>query len=134
MPGDTETSTPNPVDLGKLGIGRYRLTETKAPDGYVLLSNHVYFEVYKDTDGVLKARLTDESGAAVTSPTEIAAIDGPGSGDTLTYTITVENTPGVVLPETGGVGTDVFAALGGVMALFAGAVLVLRRRRRANEA
>ena len=40
----------------------------------------------------------------------------------------------MVLPETGGVGTDVFAAVGGMTALFAGAVLAIRRKRRANEA
>ena len=134
-PGDTETSTPNPVDLGGLGIGRYRLTETKAPDGYVILTNHVYFEVYKDTGGVLKTRLTDESGAAVTSPTDIAAIDGPGTGDTPTYTITVKNTPGTALPNTGGSGTLPYT-LGGIALIMASALMygfrMRRRERRLN--
>ena len=134
-PGDTETSTPNPVDLGGLGIGRYRLTETKAPDGYVILTNHVYFEVYKDTGGVLKTRLTDESGAAVTSPTDIAAIDGPGTGDTPTYKITVKNTPGAALPNTGGSGTLPYT-LGGIALIMASALMygfrMRRRERRLN--
>ena len=51
-----------------------------------------------------------------------------------TWQIRVWNNPGMVLPETGGVGTDVFAAVGGMTALFAGAVLAIRRKRRANEA
>ena len=102
---DTTPAVPNPVDLGELTIGRYRLTETKSPDGYIILTKHVYFEVYKDTDGDLKARLTDEAGTAVDSPTDVAAIDGPGTGDTPTYTVTITNTPGAVLPNTGGSGT-----------------------------
>ena len=134
-PGDTATSTQNPVDLGGLGIGRYRLTETKAPDGYIILTNHVYFEVYKDTDGVLKARLTDETGAAVTSPTDIAAIDGPGTGDTPTYIITVTNTPGAALPMTGGSGTLPYT-LGGIALIMASALMygfrMRRRERRLN--
>ena len=134
-PGDTATSTPNPVDLGGLGIGRYRLTETEAPVGYIILTNHVYFEVYKDTDGVLKARLTDESGAPVTSPTDTAAIDGPGTGDTPTYTVTVENTPGAALPMTGGPGTFLYT-LSGIALIFASALMygfrMRRRERRLN--
>lgn len=125
---DTE-AVPNPVDLGGLGIGRYRLTETKAPDGYIILTSHVYFEVYKDTDGSLKARLTDESGTAVTSPTDVAAIAGPGSGDTPTYTITVENTPGAALPNTGGPGTLLYTVSGIMLMLGAALVLGFKLRR-----
>ena len=127
-PGDTETSTTNPFDLGGLGIGRYQLVETKAPDGYIILTKAVYFEVYKDTDGVLKARLTDESGVAVTSPTDIAAIDGPGSGDTPIYTVTVTNTPGTALPNTGGPGTLLYTLSG--LILLTGSVIGLSMRRR----
>ena len=119
----------NPVDLGELGIGRYRLTETKAPDGYIILTKHVYFQVYRDTDGIVKARLTDEAGTALDSPADMAAIDDPGTGDTPAYTITVKNTPGAVLPNTGGPGTLPYT-LGGLMLIIASALMYGFRMRR----
>ncbi|MBR3251093.1 MAG: LPXTG cell wall anchor domain-containing protein, partial [Erysipelotrichaceae bacterium] len=132
---DTTPAVPNPVDLGELTIGRYQLTETKAPDGYIILTKHVYFEVYKDTDGSLKARLTDEAGTAVDSPTDMAAIDGPGTGDTPIYTVTIKNTPGAILPNTGGFGTLPYT-LGGLMLVMASALMygfrMRRRERRLN--
>ena len=126
----TTSAVSNPVDLGELGIGRYRLTETKAPDGYIILAKHIYFQVYRDTkDGVVKARLTDEAGTALDSPANKQAIDGPGTGDTPAYTITVKNTPGAVLPNTGGPGTLPYT-LGGLMLIIASAVMYGFRMRR----
>ena len=46
------------------------------------------------------------------------------------YTITVKNTPGIVLPQTGGVGTEIFAAVGGAMSALAGAGLIGRKKQR----
>ena len=126
----TTPAVSNPVDLGELGIGRYRLTETKAPDGYIILTKHIYFQVYRDTeDGVVKARLTDEAGTALDSPADMAAIDGPGTGDTPAYTITVKNTPGAVLPNTGGPGTLPYT-LGGLMLIITSALMYGFRMRR----
>ena len=125
-PGDTTTSTANPVDLGGLGVGNYRLTENEAPDGYIILSNHVDFEVYKEGTE-LKARL--EEG------TKDATIEGPGTGETPTYTIKVKNTPGQELPMTGGSGTLPYT-LGGLMLVIASALMygfrMRRRERRLN--
>ena len=46
----------------------------------------------------------------------------------------IENTPGVELPSTGGAGTALFTALGGLMMAAAGAILMLKsyRRRKKN--
>jgi LPXTG-motif cell wall-anchored protein len=122
-PGDTEAT--NPVDLGGLGIGEYRLVETGIPDGYVKLSSNVDFEIYKE-DGVLKAKLAEG-----TDPS-IAGIDGPGSGEDPIYTITVTNTPGVALPSTGGHGT-LPNTLGGLLLMLGSALMYgfrMRRRER----
>jgi LPXTG-motif cell wall-anchored protein len=42
----------------------------------------------------------------------------------------VNDQGGYVLPETGGIGTALFTALGGLMTATAGAVLALRRKRK----
>ena len=46
------------------------------------------------------------------------------------WEISVFNSPGIVLPKTGGVGTRIFAAVGGAMSALAGMLLVLRKKKR----
>lgn len=99
----------------------YTLTETKSPNGYNMLSAKV--EVTVASTGVTAKMGTSDLTVSSASGTEADP-----------YVFTITNTAGMELPETGGIGTDMFAAIGGVTALFAGAVLVLRRRRKANEA
>jgi len=73
-----------------LAAGKYKLEETKAPDGYNLLTEEKEVEI--------KATKEDDGGAVT------AIIDGQA---------TVENNSGVELPGTGGMGTTLFAVLGG---------------------
>ena len=47
--------------------------------------------------------------------------------------LTVES-PGIVLPKTGGAGTAIWSLAGGVMSALSGAMLIRRRKRRAGEA
>ena len=47
------------------------------------------------------------------------------------YTITVKNNPGAALPMTGGVGTSLFTAIGGLLSVTAGAILTIQKRRSA---
>ena len=42
--------------------------------------------------------------------------------------ITVENEAGSILPSTGGIGTTIFYAIGAILVIGAGIVLVSRRR------
>ena len=63
-----------------------------------------------------------------------------GSTEDLTVTkndgklaIGVENKPGVVLPETGGMGTTVFYIVGGLMVLVAVVLLVTKKRMNTAE-
>ena len=120
----------NPIDmtnasqaeLALLPAGRYRLTETKAPDGYVIMTKYVYFTIAQDRT----VKLTDEAGTG-DNDNEKASITGPVDG---VYTITVENTPGKELPKTGGTGTAPYT-LGGIFLVVAAAfvyVFGLKRR------
>ncbi|MBR0162864.1 MAG: VWA domain-containing protein [Oscillospiraceae bacterium] len=118
-PGDTEAT--NPVSMGGLATGRYRLQETAAPNGYILLARDVYFEVYNDQG--LKARLTDDAG----NPAETAEYAGMELVDGV-YVVSVTNLPGQALPNTGGMGTTLFHVLGTILFLGAGVVLVAKKR------
>lgn len=88
--------------------GQYSLVEVKAPDGYQLPSENFTFTV---TGGVVNHVSDNE----------------PATKDT---NITVTNTTGTELPETGGAGTN-FLTIGGLllMAAAVGGGCVLRRRR-----
>ena len=88
--------------------GQYSLVEVKAPDGYQLPSENFTFTV---TDGVVNYVSDNEPATKGTN-------------------ITVTNTTGTELPETGGAGTN-FLTIGGLlmMAAAVGGGCVLRRRR-----
>ena len=93
----TEVTTDNQGAASFVGLaeGTYKLVETKAPDGYNLLTKDIEVEI----------KATKEDDGAVT-----AIIDGQA---------TVENNSGVALPGTGGMGTTLFTILGGGVILIA---------------
>ncbi|MBR6331882.1 MAG: LPXTG cell wall anchor domain-containing protein, partial [Dehalococcoidales bacterium] len=80
---DSSTEDGNPIDLGGLGLGTYKLEETTVP-AYYQGAEDINFEVYKDTDGSLKAQL-------IGSPTGVELKSETGT-DGLIYTFTVTNT------------------------------------------
>ena len=83
-----EVSVPlgNPIDLGGLGIGIYKLVETEVPT-YYKKADDVYFQVYKE-NGTLKARLVDQTGAPLSDQSMMTSETG---SDGPVYTITVNN-------------------------------------------
>jgi len=131
---ETVVNIENPVDIGGLGIGRYRFKETKTPDGYILTTEYTYFEVYIE-NRVLKVRLTDEDGNPLTdeggdevTETDTAKLSSETIGSTTVYKITVTNTPGSALPSIGGPGTRLFMIFGTILIASAGMLLWKRWR------
>lgn len=85
-----------------LADGTYCLRETKAPNGYNTLAGDVEFTV---TQGETKTAVIVIHDNAV-----------------------ILNYAGAVLPETGGIGTTIFYAVGGLLVLAAVVLLVTKRR------
>lgn len=113
------------IELKGLVSGTYTITETKAPNGYILNSTPITFTITPGT----KLETANEKGqyyVPTYSLTGNAAATNNGSE------ITVENVPGVDLPQTGGAGTWMFT-IGGLV-LMAGAVVVFMatRKKKAN--
>ncbi len=94
---------------------RYRLVETKAPEGYNLMNDPVEFNLTAD-------HTEDQGGASATAT--LKRVNGDN--------IQIENRKGSELPETGGMGTTVIYTVGGMLVIGAGAALVSRRRRSAK--
>lgn len=139
---DLTTSSTGTLKLQGLDAGIYTLTETEAPDGYVLPNGSIKIEIEDANesggpDGTIdrvKGGNVEASGGA-----EIYVAEGAqGDGVTINYTTisfeVVNKTAdqgAFTLPVTGGAGTVIFTMagillMGGAVALL---VVVLRRKR-----
>ena len=91
----------------------YQLVETKAPDGYNLLTSPASLKLTEDTKAKVSIDNGEEEDTTYLTAANVAKI---------------ENNQGSVLPSTGGIGTTIFYVLGSVMALGALVLLVTKRR------
>ena len=117
------------ASFSNLSVGYYIVTETKAPEGYVLTGEDSF---YIEVTGAGINLLTKSEGAPKTWAKDATSYENvktftAATADTNAQAV-VENTPGAKLPNTGGPGTIGFTALGSI--LIAGAGLLLWRRRR----
>ncbi len=114
------------LSLGYLPVGTYSLVEIQAPAGYNPIESAISITVQSDKNKPV-------SGMQGTQPTEVTHkgdqywVDGQ---DDATWQVRVWNNPGVELPSTGGSGTALFTAIGGILTATAGAILTLASYRR----
>ena len=106
-----------------LNVGEYTLTETKTPDGYNTI-DPINFTI----NASVKANTsTTETGGNIvwssTKPTVIALNETNG-----TFTTTIKNTKGTLLPSTGGMGTTLFYIFGAILVIGSGVVLITKKR------
>ncbi len=91
---------------------RYRLTEQTPPDGFLPLSEYIYFTINEDGSIVVEESYYAEAGSTA-------------------YNIIVRNVESIPLPESGSIGTNMFYALGALFILMAASIYIyhlLKRR------
>ncbi len=98
-----------------IDMGTYYLEETKAPDGYNLLSGDVTVVINKNAAN---------NGYVATVGLHSATV----AADDLTVIASIANSTGAMLPETGGTGTIIFIVVGAVAVIGAGLFLVTNKR------
>ena len=133
--GTTLTSDANgKFVVAGLDAGTYYLHETKAPAGYNLLKSDISLTISATLD-------KSEDNPALTALKLSVKKDNQGEttesdGDLASGIVStnVENNSGVQLPETGGMGTTVFYAVGGILVLGAIVALVARRCMHSEDA
>ena len=112
-----------------LKMGDYRVTETKAPEGYNKLTESFLVSAEK-----IRATRTDAS----TYLDENGNVTESETGTKVTYTNAnfaakvkvVVNKSGKLLPGTGGTGEMIFTVSGVLIAIVAGVVLLNTKRRK----
>ncbi|MGM9605678.1 MAG: SpaH/EbpB family LPXTG-anchored major pilin [Faecousia sp.] len=122
---DSDETTTYVIEAGSVVIKGlddatdYYLYETKAPEGYNLMSDPVHFKISVDYS---------QDGSAVAYGTPTVTV-GTGASST-TLSTNVVNKAGASLPSTGGIGTTIFYVIGSVLVI--GAVVLLVSKKRMN--
>lgn len=116
-----------------LDDGTYYLKETKAPEGYNLVTDPIEITVKATTvndqswegkeadDALTKLEVTVDKNTVVEDT------------DAGSVSVTVENSKGKTLPSTGALGTKIFFIGGGSVAVIAAVLLIVKRRMHNSE-
>lgn len=116
-----------------LDDGRYMIEESVTPTGFNTISD-IYFKVEATHDveatdpklTELTVTVTDAEGNAKESKNVVINVDKDATEANLSTDVL--NQSGSTLPETGGMGTKIFYALGGILFVGAAILLVVKRR------
>lgn len=120
------------IKINGLEPGTYYLTETKAPNDYILLQNPI--EIQIDATSATNTVIDGKAYATVVEIINNVPAETNSTYDTGIVPVTVINKKGFSLPTTGGEGTLLFSIIGLVM-MGAGFLVIfalLQRRQRAK--
>ncbi len=108
------------IQLGELAPGEYRLVETKAPVGFILLTEPIEITVNADKT------------VTYSQPGHNIGMSNRGISGNVTngYQLVVINNEGASLPSTGGPGTGMLYLFGFILTGLAGVGLVMKQKRR----
>lgn len=134
----TKLTTPDDglFEIAGLDAGTYYLWETKAPAGYNTPTDPFVIVISREliqTDGNeaysdLKVTIDGEEGKSELQMDGIKNEEDCGA-----VGVDIINQSGATLPETGGIGTTIFYALGGLLTVGAVVLLVTKKRMSADE-
>ena len=108
------------ANIGAVEAGTYYLKETKAPNGYIQMVDVVTITI--NADGTVTINQQEGNGATIVGPNDENVI-----------TLTVPNSAGVALPNTGGAGTTIYTMAGLVLMVVALVSLMYRRNLKRKE-
>ena len=122
-----ETEPDTIFTFSGLDDGYYRLTETKAPEGYNKLESPIEFTISATHDeNSSDPKLTDLTGNVTSGEaTFTSSLTGETDGS---LTTNVVNESGSTLPSTGGIGTTIFYVVGGILMVGAAILLITKKR------
>lgn len=127
-------TTPENGEIVVKGVasGTYSITETKAPDGYNVLSAPVSVTAVKTSQTTTSTTTyLDKDGNIVSTETETVV---EYNNEKLAATVVVVvNKTGAELPETGAQGTKMIYIAGGILVAAAAVLLITKRRMNAAE-
>ena len=127
-----EVDAQGKVTFTGLRAGNYTLKETKTPDGYNTMADITFtIEVsFSGEEGSYTATFTVTNVKQGDKEFSADADDCPINSNGSILSGNIANYSGATLPETGGIGTTIFYAVGGLLAV--GAVILLITKRRMN--
>lgn len=123
------------ISFEGLGEGTYTITELIAPEGYNLLEEPIYIKIEwtkpteTSTECTWTAKQVDKDGNALKNGEQDITLQLEKG----VFTISVKNKYGNTLPSTGGIGTTVFYAVGGLLLVGAVIVMITRKRMSAEK-
>ena len=129
-----------------LDVGKYRIVETKVPQGYAE-ADPIYFEIVAEYEGdgtvsnpfkvktLTVQTLAYDSGVAEDGTMTFGPDTEPkftATASTGTIETDVENIPGTKLPSTGGNGTYLIYGVGAMLVIAGGLLIVSKKRKQEN--
>ncbi len=112
-----------------LDDGDYTLIETKAPEGYNMPKDGFKVTITATTTNGQNWTAKDAAAALTALKVQVGNSEAKdGDRNKGTVDVTIENSKGSFLPETGGIGTTLFYVIGAILAIGAGVTLVTRKR------